>query len=62
MQLANSLQLLRPSDSGYLKKRFDLISLRGIDQVQSDRIHGSLTQIEKETLNILKEKRKRFNP
>lgn len=51
---------MKKSDSGYLRKRFELFQARGIEKVQRSNGHGSSTQIEVETLNILKENRKRF--
>ena len=59
--LKNSVPLLKKSDSGYLKKRFRLSLLKGIDKVRTDKLFGSKKEVELETINMLKEEKKRFN-
>ena len=59
--LHQEVPLMKKSDSSYLKKRFQVIADKGLDKVRRDKIHGSTHEIEAETLNILKNNKKRFN-
>ena len=51
---------MKKSDSGYLQKKFELLSCKGLDKVSHSNGHGSASRIEAETLKILKENKKRF--
>ena len=51
---------LKRSDSSYLKKRFQVIADKGLDHVRRDNILGTNREIEVETMNILRNNKKRF--
>ena len=56
-----SVPQLKKSDSRYLKKRFKLNAYKGIDKVRTDMIFGSQKEVRLNTLEMLKENKKRFN-
>ena len=52
---------LKKSDSSYLRKRFQVNSNKGLDHVRRENILGTNHEIEVETMNILRNNKKRFN-
>lgn len=49
-ELHREVPMMKKSDSSYLRKRFQVIANKGLDNVRRDKIHGSNHQIEMETL------------
>ena len=56
-----SVPQLKKSDSRYLKKRFKLNAYKGIDKVRTNMIFGSQKEVKLNTMQMLKENKKRFN-
>ena len=59
--LQESVKNLKRSDPEYLKARFELLQSKGFDKVRNQNIHGSNSEIEHETLRIMRSNKKRFN-
>ena len=60
-ELSAIIPTLKKSDSSYLKKRFEAIAQKGLDHVRRENIMGTNREIEVETMNILRNNKKRFN-
>ena len=60
-ELRAQIPTLKKSDSSYLRKRFQVNSSKGLDYVRRENFLGTNEEIEFETMNILRNSKKRFN-